>query len=116
MVECTLAARPAEEHLCVGPHECDRNLGMPGHLALNDWPFCLPSSLSSFNLGLLEEVELCGDGWPPRADNRECRRKEGGTRGLDSRSVHLGLGLVAKLAKVVTTHLEDLFLVLRRSR
>ncbi len=35
-VECTLATRPAEDHLCVGPHECDRNLGTPEHLALND--------------------------------------------------------------------------------
>ncbi len=54
-----MATRTAEEHLCVGgPHECDQNLGTPEHLALDDRPFCL-----------LEEVELCGDGRPPRAEN-----------------------------------------------
>ena len=42
-------------------------------------------------LRLPEEAELFGESRSPRAKNREGRRKEGGTRGFDSRSVFLVL-------------------------
>ena len=115
-VEGALATSPAEEHLRVGPHERDRDLSAPEHLALDDRPHCLTSSLCRVDLSLPEEAELLRDCRRPRTKNREGSREELGPRGLNSRRVLLGLGLITELAEVVPASPEDLVLVQRRPR
>ena len=103
--ERALLASPREDHLGVGTHQRDRNLGTPRELALHDGPGGITTVLGLLDLFLPERIEQTQtlDGGTPCAKDREGRREKQRPRSLHVSGMLPDLGIVAMLLEVTRT-------------